>query len=234
MSDSMHAMSRLKSILTLSAVLVVTAAAVAIAGAPIICTGGPCTGTPGNDDIAGSANDDQIRALAGSDSTQGGGGDDTHVGGLGNDDLSEFGGDGNGGRDILRGGAGSDYAEGNTQADRIIGGAGNDREVDAPFRATRRGGPVGCFQGFCSSLFGDAGNDFVSGGKGSDYLEGEEGADTMVGGKGRDVIDAANDDAPGANDRVRCGAGRDTVFADPGDEVDEDCERVRPPRPDEL
>jgi Ca2+-binding RTX toxin-like protein len=98
MSDSMHAMSRLKSIIALSAFLAVTAAAVAIAGAPIICTGGPCTGTPGNDDIAGSANDDQIRALAGNDSTQGGGGDDTHIGGLGNDELSEFGGDGNGGR----------------------------------------------------------------------------------------------------------------------------------------
>ena len=230
----MTAMSRLRSILALSAVLTVTAAALAIAGPGIVCTGGPCTGTPGNDDINGSPTDDQIRALAGNDNVEGGGGDDTHIGGLGNDDLSEFGGDGNGGRDILRGGAGSDYAEGNTQADRVLGGAGNDRRADkgGPPRV-RRGGAVACLGGFCSSLFGDAGNDFVSGGKGSDYMEGEEGADIMVGGKGRDVIDAANDDAPSSNDRVRCGSGRDTVFADPGDEVADDCERVRPPRPDD-
>ena len=229
----MVGMSRLKTTLALSAVLALSVAAAATAGPGIVCTGGPCMGTPGNDAIEGSAVDDQIRALAGNDETEGGGGDDTHVGGPGNDDLSEFGGDGNGGRDILKGGDGADYAEGNTQADRIIGGPGNERELDQLRRRGqfRRGGDVGCFRGFCSTLFGDTGNDFVSGGKGADYLEGEEGVDTMVGGKGRDIIDAANDDTPGARDTVRCGAGRDTVFANPADEVAADCERVRPPQP---
>ena len=117
------------------------------------------------------------------------------------------------------------------------GGKGNDRfqqKTSKPRSSYQRGfgfGTVSCFRGFCSRLFGDQQNDILKGGRGKDYMEGEEGRDKMFGGKGDDVIDAANDDTKGARDVVVCGEGRDVVFANPSDEVADDCEKVKPPQP---
>ena len=47
--------------------------------------------------------------------------------------------------------------------------------------------------------------------------------DTISGGPGNDRINVVRGDI----DSVRCGAGRDVVFADPGDRVAGDCEDVR-------
>ena len=210
---------------------------------PINCTGGPCVGTPENDTIIGSPEADQIRALAGNDEvdgnngndrlgagagrdvTNGGRGNDRHAGGRGNDTLSEFGGP-TGGEDVMLGGRGSDFVEGNEEGDVLRGGRGNDREAEI---MRQRRGVAGCYRGFCSSLFGDTGRDRVYGGDGDDHLEGEEGRDELYGGDGDDVIDAANDDTPGAVDRVSCGPGRDLAVVMPEDRVDEDCERTRAP-----
>ena len=98
--------------------------------------------------------------------------------------------------------------------------------------ARERGfGSQSCFRDYCAQLFGDLGNDSIFGGRGNDYIEGEQGRDKMSGGKGADVIDAANDDTPGAKDVVVCGRGIDTVFANAADKVADDCERVKPPLP---
>jgi Ca2+-binding RTX toxin-like protein len=49
--------------------------------------------------------------------------------------------------------------------------------------------------------------------------------DRISGGAGNDTIVASNGSA--AKDVITCGDGRDTVFADRGDDVAADCERVR-------
>ena len=45
----------------------------------------------------------------------------------------------------------------------------------------------------------------------------------IVAGNGNDTINTLD----GSPDRVSCGPGRDTVRADPGDQLGRDCERVR-------
>jgi len=205
----------------------------------IDCTGGPCSGTPGNDVIAGSPNDDQIRGLAGDDVINGGDGDDTEIGGPGRDRLSDYpfgkGDPLTANAEVLKGGGERDYAEGSLGPDKILGGKAGDRSFGVPGRARqRRGfGEISCLGDFCSALFGDPGNDLMKGGGGRDYMEGEQGTDTYFGGAGGDVIDATNEDTPGAKDRISCGAGRDVVFANPKDRVAEDCERVKPPQPND-
>ena len=49
--------------------------------------------------------------------------------------------------------------------------------------------------------------------------------DRIYGGAGSDTILAASGNA--ARDVITCGDGRDTVEADKGDKVADDCERVR-------
>jgi Ca2+-binding RTX toxin-like protein len=49
--------------------------------------------------------------------------------------------------------------------------------------------------------------------------------DRLSGGAGNDTILSSSGDA--ARDIITCGDGRDTVEADRGDEVADDCERVR-------
>jgi Ca2+-binding RTX toxin-like protein len=56
-------------------------------------------------------------------------------------------------------------------------------------------------------------------------ISGGDGVDTLVGGSGDDVITTRGL----YSDRVRCGAGNDTVNADTGDVIDADCETVSRP-----
>ena len=72
------------------------------------------------------------------------------------------------------------------------------------------------------SLSGGAGNDVVLGGPGDDFLSGGPGRDVLDGGPGNDRISAEYD----VRDRVTCGAGYDTVTADPADTVFSSCELV--------
>jgi hypothetical protein len=65
-------------------------------------------------------------------------------------------------------------------------------------------------------------NDLICGRRGADRIAGGGGRDTILGGRGNDTLlvrDRARDD-------VRCGRGRDRVFADRRDRVARDCERV--------
>jgi hypothetical protein len=106
-----------------------------------------------------------------------------------------------------------------------------------------------------SSLSGGGGNDdlhagdgddTLDGGSGDDHLDGGFGDDVIVGGPGRDVIfgDRAGGDCgplwckypygndtidarDGEIDSITCGAGTDTVLADPQDVVAPDCENVQ-------
>ena len=94
-------------------------------------------------------------------------------------------------------------------------------------------------------LRGGDGPDRLDGGPGADSLDGGFGDDTIVAGPGRDTISAdlaggdcgplwcklpyGNDTVDvrdGEADSVTCGAGTDTVLADPADTVAPDCETV--------
>ncbi|WP_353866690.1 hypothetical protein [Svornostia abyssi] len=94
----------------------------------------------------------------------------------------------------------------------------------APIRLTGgRGADVLRGMGGDDRLAGGAGDDRLHGGAGRDRLTGGPGRDALDGGPGDDVLDAR--DAAGG-DRLTCGAGRDRAFADRGDRVARDCERV--------
>ena len=75
------------------------------------------------------------------------------------------------------------------------------------------------------ALNGDAGADAVAGRAGNDRLTDTSGVDVLDGGSGDDVIASRDDSA----DRVRCGAGNDTVTADVLDVLEDEpaCESVR-------
>jgi hypothetical protein len=131
----------------------------------------------------------------------------------GGDRISGFAGDdalrGFEGDDCLFGGAGNDALWGGSGADRLSGGPGDDRIV------------------------GEAGVDQLDGGAGSDKLEEVQygypegwrpgsGQNVVHGGPDPDTIDVAN----GRPDRVSCGSGHDTAFADRSDKL-EGCEKRR-------
>ncbi len=72
-------------------------------------------------------------------------------------------------------------------------------------------------------ISGAAGGDTLYGGGGHDRLYGGPGGDFVVGGGGSDRIGVRDDE----HDEVRCGTGRDVVFADRLDQVARDCESVQ-------
>jgi len=160
----------------------------------------------------------------GDDSIQGGSGDDLLIGGLGGDLI-----DGGSGNDIISGGPGEDL---------IKGGAGNDtiNTGSSQIGDIADGGSgndfihCGACSGVAASFIGEAGNDFIQGGKGSDLkLDGGEGDDWIEGGAGNDIIDG--DNGPllnvliampvffGGNDVITGGPGQDTMSGDGGDDI---------------
>jgi Ca2+-binding RTX toxin-like protein len=71
-------------------------------------------------------------------------------------------------------------------------------------------------------LYGNAGNDSVSGGDGNDSIEGGIGADTIYGGNGNDKIwghMVAGPNAADGADRIYCEAGNDYAIGHNGDDV---------------
>jgi hypothetical protein len=87
------------------------------------CFGRPATivGTPGNDQLAGTASPDVIVALGGDDKIGGAGGDDLICAGPGADLVSA-----EGGSDRVSGGPGDDQLLGGNGRDRLDGGTGTD------------------------------------------------------------------------------------------------------------
>jgi Ca2+-binding RTX toxin-like protein len=132
------------------------------------------------------------------------------------DDISGF--------EDLTGGVGSDFLTGDGAENTIIGGlrpdvllgrAGADDlsgESDSDLLEGGRGRDF---------LRGSTGDDLLRGGRGNDVLRGGDGRDKLHAHNGADVIRAADGDA----ERVYCGKGRDTVFADPSDHLI-GCERI--------
>jgi len=72
-------------------------------------------------------------------------------------------------------------------------------------------------------LKGRGGADRLRGRAGNDRLKGGRGRDRLAGGDGNDVIRARR----GSRDRIDCGKGRDTVFADPRRDRWRGCEKIR-------
>jgi Ca2+-binding RTX toxin-like protein len=133
-------------------------------------------------------------------------GDDEVRGLGGSDDI--MGGDGN---DVLYGGSQRDFVGGDDGDDVIYGGPGNDGN----------GGVL---------VAGHGGDDVIYGGPGDDgNLVGFGGKDVIYGGPGDDTeLDVAsaaefvgND---GQRDKLYCGEGRDSYWADKEDYVDGSCE----------
>ncbi len=167
-------------------------------------------GSEHDDVIVAGAETDVVHALGGADTVtvdseegevSGGGGDDVMRGGYytygnaGDDDI----------RFALRqanAGQGDDLVVGTQQRDIIRGGPGND---------VLRG------RGGNDYLAGEEGRDRLVGGRRNDRLEGGSHADRLSGGVGADVLEPGDTTgrgrhAPVADDRVRGGAGRDTVI----------------------
>ena len=112
-----------------------------------------------------------------------------------------------GANDSLSGGDGKDVLYGGPGEDRIDGGKGED------------------------VIYGGDGNDVlkeeVPGNRTAPSLDGGPGEDMIYGGDGNDGL-AAKD---GQRDKLYCGAGRDTYYADKIDYVDSSCEvPVHPPQ----
>lgn len=115
---------------------------------------------------------------------------------------------GAGGDDDICGEAGDDQLSGGPGSDKIDGGADDD---------SASGGKGRDF------IFGDNGNDSLRGDAGNDDIVGGKGRDKVIGGSGNDRIDVKD----GVRDVVKCGAGKDKVYADRRDVVADDCEQVK-------
>jgi Ca2+-binding RTX toxin-like protein len=159
-------------------------------------------GTTAGDTIFALDGDDVVEALAGLDCVDAGADDDNVTGGAGNDSL--LGGTGN---DDLDGGSGVDRLFGQGGKDTLNGRSGSDMLAGGDGNDTINGGSG------ADRLFGERGNDRLT--------AGDSGGSTLDGGTGNDRIDAVN----GRRDTVRCGAGLDTLVADPRDQVT-GCERI--------
>ena len=142
----------------------------------------------------------------------GNGYDDMLVGTEGDDSM--FGHDGH---DVLYGNGGNDYVDGENDDDELHGGPGDDAIHG------RGGNDVIVGNEGNDSITGDRGNDIINGGPGNDTIFGNQEADRVAGGDGDDSINLID----GVIDRVDCGTGFDTVFADVDDEVGSSCEDVR-------
>jgi Ca2+-binding RTX toxin-like protein len=175
-------------------------------------------GEEGDDDIVSNGNDAYAWGGPGNDTVRSGADSIAAAwGGAGDDIVS--GGSGASGID-LHGDAGDDLLTWNggfiVTAD---GGSGNDTIVDVfndkyTYRKHLDAGPgddVVIAPG--AEVTGGAGRDVLSGGTGREVFSGDD---------GDDVIDVAGD--PGTVDNVSCGGGRDTVRADPDDQIASDCE----------
>lgn len=194
-------------------------------------------GGDGNDDLHGGFGFDTLRGEEGDDVLDGGLDTDLLVGGHGRDtasyadriqpvvaSLDGAANDGAGAEneridddvenlaggfvgDDLIGSGGPNLLHGNEGPDKLRG-AGGDDLVEG--------------DGDDDDLNGDSGDDAVNGGGGNDTVAGGSGNDALAGGVGDDTI-AARD---ASKDLIGCGAGVDSVAADPFDTVAADCEKV--------
>ncbi|HEX2741260.1 MAG TPA: hypothetical protein VHM69_12505 [Rubrobacter sp.] len=154
-------------------------------------------GCPQGGLLLGTDNVDYLAGEKGDDEVRGLGGSDDIMGGPGND--------------VIYGGSGSDGVGGYDGDDIIYGGPGNEGN----------GGVL---------VAGHEGDDVIYGGPGDDgNLVGFDGKDVIYGGPGDDTeLDVASADEfvgnDGQRDKLYCGEGRDTYYAEKIDYVDSSCE----------
>jgi Ca2+-binding RTX toxin-like protein len=213
-------------------------------------------GADGDDVINGRGGADSIEGGAGNDLIDGGAGSDTLAGGAGSDTLSYFGnvvfgiaanlstGQANAAGDEVDVFTGFENLRGSTLEDGLIGddqanvieGAGGDDAIsgragdDTIFAGLADGGLTPVTAGL-TLIFGEEGNDSITGGGNDDHLDGGEGNDIIHGEDGDDMIiggsaafaDLAQDDDDLLNggeglDTIKGGNGDDTIHGDAGDD----------------
>jgi Ca2+-binding RTX toxin-like protein len=163
---------------------------------PVRFTTNDLPGCPKGGLLLGTDKVDELAGEKGDDEVRGLGGSDDIMGGDGND--------------VLYGGSGRDGVGGYDGDDVIYGGPGNDGN----------GGVL---------VAGHGGDDVIYGGPGDDgNLVGFGGKDVIYGGPGDDteldVASAAEFGNDGQRDKLYCGEGRDTYYAEKIDYVDSSCE----------
>jgi Ca2+-binding RTX toxin-like protein len=209
-------------------------------------------GKGGNDHISGGAGDDTVRGDhyedPGADVIDGGPGVDT----LDEDYSSRFS-DSHPLADISIDGGGPDGRPGENDDVRgvenlklSVGGTVVGTDASETFSWGQVGSPITVrAAGGSDTIHSGDGADTVDGGAGDDQIDAGFGDDVITGGPGRDTISAdrqggdcgplwckypyGNDTVDvrdGEVDSVTCGAGDDTVKADPSDVVAPDCEHV--------
>ena len=186
------------------------------------------TGGSGDDYMFGASGNDRLDGESGDDILDGGTGDDVLIGGLGSDALS-----GGNGDDLLIGGTLLSNVS-DASADDLDGGSGDDLLIGDNFGfGVGIGGPDTLRGGSGNdAIYGQYGDDDMSGGAGDDYLSGGDGNDRLAGDAGNDTLNgdagadhieggAGNDVAHGGanDDLIRGGAGADQLDGDDGDDV---------------
>ena len=157
------------------------------------------TGSSFNDILIGGHGDDAITAGAGNDQLYGGDGADHLIGGTGNDTLN-----GGIGVDTLSGGDGDDSLLIDSQDVGIDGGAGFDSALvqtsaavtlnmgTASIEWARGNDGADTFNAASQTgavyIYGDGGNDTLTGSALGDFLDGGDGIDTLAGGDGADLL----------------------------------------------
>jgi Ca2+-binding RTX toxin-like protein len=154
--------------------------------------------------------------------------DDTLSGGVGGDYIADL-----GGNDQIDGGPGGDVWIAGTGTDVFTGGDGDDTADYSgranPVAIVLNGQPVSGEAGENDAVgadvegaFGGAGNDTIVGNALGNRLSGGGGNDTITGGAAEDRVEGQEGDdridtRDGRFDSIDCGAGTDTLLADPGD-----------------
>ena len=196
-------------------------------------------GYGGNDTLLGGSEDDTILGEAGDDYIDAGVGNNAVSGGDGNDVIIAVGGGtyGTTGNNLM-GDAGDDRISG---VGRLWGGDGNDTLITEGYfgyplqQSVAQGGngndTLSAVNGG-ASMYGDAGddtltggaqtsylsggvgNDVLNGGAGATYAWGEDNDDLMIGGGGKDQFSGGT-----GNDQLSGGTGDDVLFGDSGDDT---------------
>ena len=191
---------RLAAALSIGALVLAAASLPAVALAPAVAAA-DCT-------LVGTSGNDVLTGTPGTDVLCGLGGNDVLRGERGDDLLR-----GGNGRDELRGGRGGDRLRGGDGDDLLLGGKGQDELRSSAGEDDLRGG---------------TGRDQLFGGRQGDRLRAGDGDDDLFGEKGPDTVDGR--DGAAFTDRLVCGLGKDTTFADTPDDVDPSCEGFPPNR----
>jgi Ca2+-binding RTX toxin-like protein len=212
------------------------------AGNPVVCPPGilDVLFGKGNDSFDGFSFDDiNITAGAGDDTINASGGWTTVYGGAGGDTITvgsngrarAWGDDGhdhllgNNIRTELHGGDGVDLVVGNSTDDLLDGDDGDDQLFSSrSIAGTANGGPGNDVIVTLANPPTFFGSFTANGGTGADVIKGGRFIDVANGEGGPDIIDVTGD--PANHDTVTCGAGNDTVYADPNDVVAADCENL--------